>query len=107
MDASAAASLGADDDGDGDDAAPDELGDPDHSSDRFPLRNGNENEDGNQKIPRDARNARVSWFRRVLRERFLDGDDPNFEYAALDAAFTGETAGDAEEAYFAETRREN
>lgn len=56
-----------------------------------------------------SRAARVASFRRVLRERFLDGDDPDASAyarvdvdASLDESFAAETARDAEDKYFEE-----
>ena len=56
-----------------------------------------------------TRAARVASFRRVLRERFLDGGDPDAAAcarvdgdASLDEAFSAETARRAEEKYFGE-----
>jgi hypothetical protein len=56
-----------------------------------------------------TRAARVASFHRVLRERFLDGGDPDAAAyarvdgdASLDEAFSAETARRAEEKYFGE-----
>ena len=56
-----------------------------------------------------SRAARVASFRRVLRERFLDGGDPDTSAyarvdvdASLDESFAAETARDAEDKYFEE-----
>lgn len=56
-----------------------------------------------------SRAERVASFRRVLRERFLDGEDPDVSaYArvdvdtSLDESFAAETARDAEDKYFEE-----
>ena len=56
-----------------------------------------------------SRAARVASFRRVLRERFLDGEDPDASAyarvdvdASLDESFAAETARDAEDKYFEE-----
>ena len=56
-----------------------------------------------------TRAARVASFRRVLRERFLDGEDPDASAyarvdvdASLDESFAAETARDAEDKYFEE-----
>lgn len=56
-----------------------------------------------------SRAARVASFRRMLRERFLDGGDPDTSAyarvdvdASLDESFAAETARDAEDKYFEE-----
>ena len=53
-----------------------------------------------------SRDARVEEFRRMMRERYVDGTDGDAEYrrvdadASLDDAWTRETERDAEDAYF-------
>lgn len=53
-----------------------------------------------------SRDARVEEFRRMMRERYLDGADGDADYrrvdadASLDDAWTREAAQDAEDAYF-------
>lgn len=75
--------------------------------------NANANEEGRDRSNSNAnananvsRDARVEEFRRMMRERYVDGADGDAEYrrvdadASLDDAWTREAERDAEDAYF-------